>query len=125
MANIIQTIFFLIPNFRIEYFSLIPVFGLILIGLLIEKHYVSRLTFFSNSLALISYFGLKENLSQLGGLMIIVYFVLTTWSFLSHITNNTIKRYEKYEKFIEENYWILKIGSSLVTGAIILYDFMK
>ena len=94
MTNIIQTIFMFIPGFKTEYFSLIPVFGLILIGFLVEKHYVSRLTFFSNSLALVSYFGLKQEVSPLGGFMIVVYFVLTTWSFLSYATNNAIKRYK-------------------------------
>lgn len=102
MANIIQVIFLLIPGFRLEYFPLVSVFGLILVGLLIETHYVSRLTFFSNSLALVSYFGPKHNVSTLGGLMIIVYFFLASWSFLAYRTN-IVKRFEAYGKFVENN----------------------
>lgn len=122
MTNIIQEIFILIPGFRIEYFSLLPIFGLIIIGLLIEKHYVSRLTFFSNSIALVSYFGLKQNVQIFGGLIMVLYFSLASWSFLSYATKNKIPRCEKYEKFIENNPLLLKIGSSLIIGGIIASD---
>lgn len=114
----------LIPNFKTEYFNLLPVIWLVIIGLLIEKHYVSRLTFFSNSVALISYFGIKDSLPSLGGLIIVVYFVLSCWSFLSYVTNNEIPRIQRYENFVEENPWLLKIGSSLITGLVILADIL-
>src|SRR3989344_2078127 len=120
MANIIQSIFMLVPNFKIEYFNLLPIIWLVIIGLLIEKHYVSRLTFFSNSVALVSYFGIKDNLPFFGGLVIVIYFGLSCWSFLSYATNNKIPKIDNYEKFVEDNPWLLKIGSSLITGLIIL-----
>ena len=122
MTNIIQTAFLLIPYFSIEYFSLLPIFWLILMGLLIEKHYVSRLTFFSNSVALVSYFGLKENVQVFGGLIMVLYFSLASWSFLSYATKNKIPCFEKYEKFVENNPWLLKVGSSLIVGIIIFAD---
>ena len=125
MANIIQTLFLLIPSFKVENFSLIPIIWLVAMGLFIEKHYVSRLTFFSNSIALVSYFGLKENISILGGLFIIIYFGLALWSFLAYATNDKIPKWEEYEQFIKDNPWMLKIGGSLITGGIILFDLLS
>jgi len=123
MGNVVQWFFISILGFGLEHFILIPIFGLILIGFLIERHYVSRLTFFSNALALFSYAGLQENLNFLHGVVILAYFLLTAWSFLAH-TTQIITPCEPYEQFIENNPWVLKIGSSFVVGVIILLDLV-
>ena len=125
MSNIIQSVFYLIPGFRIEHFALVSAIVLILVGLFVEKHYVTRLTFFSNSVALISYFGIKDTINIWVGLIALVYFGLAFWSFLAYATKERIKKIKWFEDMINENPWLLKLGSSLVVGGVILYDLLK
>ena len=85
MVNIIQEFFLLIPNFRVEYFALLPAIALFFVGLFIETNYTSKLTFIMNSVTLVSYFGLKPNIKPLTGLLTLAFFILTTWSFFCYV----------------------------------------
>lgn len=125
MSNLIQSVFYLIPGFKLEYFALVSAFALILVGLFVEKYYVSRLTFFSNSVALISYFGIKKDVDFSVGLIILIYFGLSFWSFLAYTSKGKIKKIKWFEELIQQNPWLLKLGSSAVAGFVIVYDFLK
>ena len=125
MTNIIQSVFYFIPGFRIEHFALVSAFVLLLVGLFVEKHYVTRLTFFSNSVALISYFGIKESINVWVGLITLAYFCLSFWSFLAYASNNRIKKIKWFEDMVNENPWLLKLGGSIIVGGIILFDLLR
>ena len=120
MVNIIQEFFLLIPNFRVEYFALLPAIALFFVGLFIETNYTSKLTFFMNSVTLVSYFGLKPNIKPLTGLLTLAFFILTTWSFICYVRR--VNGIGWYENLINNNRWILKIGGSLIVGIILFLD---
>lgn len=120
MINIIQDFFLLIPNFRVEYFGLLPAVALFFVGIFIETNYTSKLTFFMNSVTLVSYFGLKPDIKPLTGLLTLAFFILTTWSFICYVRKVNGIRW--YENLINNNRWILKIGGSLVVGLILFLD---
>jgi len=120
MVNLIQDVFLLIPNFKIEYFALLPAIALLFIGLFIETNYISKLTFFMNSITLVSYFGVKSDIKPLTGLLTLFFFILTTWSFICYVRKKDGIRW--YENLISNNKWILKMGGSLVVGLILFLD---
>ncbi len=122
MTNLIQSFFMIIPGFRLEYIALLPAVALLLVGLFIETKYTSRLTFFLNSVTLISYFGIKENVKIWIGIISIVFFTLATWSFLSYITDGRISKIKWFEELVQQNRWILRIGGSLIIGIILLME---
>lgn len=120
MVNIIQDFFLLIPNFRVEYFALLPAIALFFIGIFVETNYTSKLTFFMNSVTLVSYFGLKPDIKPLTGILTLAFFILTTWSFICYVRKVDGIRW--YENLINNNRWILKLGGSLVVGLILFLD---
>ncbi|MEK6922749.1 MAG: hypothetical protein AABX08_03045 [Nanoarchaeota archaeon] len=120
MVNIIQDFFLLIPNFKVEYFALLPAVALFFVGLFVETNYTSKLTFFMNSVTLLSYFGLKPDIKPLTGLLTLAFFILTTWSFICYVRKVDGIRW--YENLINNNRWILKLGGSLVVGLILFLD---
>jgi len=120
MVNIIQDFFLLIPIFKVEYFALLPAIALLFVGLFIETNYTSKLTFFLNSVTLISYFGVKPEIKPLTGLLTLVFFILTTWSFICYVRKKDGIGW--YESLIKNNRWILKIGGSLIVGLILFLD---
>ena len=125
MENIIQFVFLLIPGFKIEYFALLPALALLLVGIFVETDYTSRLTFFLNSVTLVSYFGVKQIVSGWIGALSILFFVLATWSFLSYISHDSIKKIEWFERLVQHNQWILRIGGSLIVGLVLVLDSIK
>jgi len=122
MTNIIQSLFYLIPAFKIEYFALLPALALLLVGLFVENHYVSRLAFFLNSVTLISYFGVKPEIKDWIGLLVSGFFILATWSFLSYISQGKLKRIEWFEKLVQQYPLVIRLGGSLIVGLIIILD---
>ncbi len=122
MENIIQSaIFYVYPTFKVELLALLPAIALFLIGFKVENHYVSKLTFFLNSVTLMSYFGLKQEINSLLGLIVLIFFCLTTWSFLSYAFG--FPEIKKYEDLIKNNPKIMKFGGSLVVGIVIILDY--
>ena len=122
MENIIQSaILSLFPTFKIEWIALLPAVALVLVGWKVETHYISKLKFFLNSVTLMSYYGLKSEINPLIGLLVLVFFCLTTWSFLAYAFN--LPKIEKYEEFINKKQTIMKFGGSFFVGIILLLDY--
>lgn len=126
MANIIQSIIlYLLPNFNIVYLTLLPAIALLLVGIFIETHYTNRLTFFLNSVTLMAYFGVKSDIKDWLGLIVLAFFILSTWSFLSFVSKGKFREIHWFENLIKNNQWILRFGGSLVVGLVLLLDSMK
>lgn len=92
---------------------LLPAFSLVLIGYAVEKHYVSRITCFTNSLALIIHYLTIGDVGLLLRIHANLGLLLGVIGFSAYLQ----------EKSLPEDYYILShIGySSLVVGSIILY----
>ncbi len=126
MGNIIQSIIlYFLPNFNIAYLTLLPAVALLLVGIFIENHYTNRLTFFLNSVTLMAYFGVKSDIKDWLGLIVLAFFILSTWSFLSFISRGRIREIRWFEDLIRNNRWILRLGGSFVIGLVLLLDSIK
>lgn len=126
MTNIIQSIIlYFLPNFNISYLALLPAIALLIVGIFIENHYTNRLTFFLNAVTLMAYFGVKSDINNWLGGIVLVFFILSTWSFLSYVGKGTIKEMTWFENLIKNNQWILRLGGSLIVGLVLLLDSIK
>ncbi|MFC7026828.1 hypothetical protein ACFQJ5_03275 [Halomicroarcula sp. GCM10025324] len=97
--------------------ALIPELSLLLIGYVVEKHYVSRVTCFTNVLALNVHFLTIGESGLWLGLYADLGLALGAWGFL---------HYMKQESLSRDYYQISHIFySSIVVGAIILYPHIK
>lgn len=97
--------------------ALIPELSLLLIGYVVEKHYVSRVTCFTNVLALNVHFLTIGESGLWLGLYADFGLLLGAWGFL---------HYMEQESLSKDYYQVSHIGySSLVVGAIILYPHIE
>lgn len=121
MPNVIQEVLIeLIPSFKVEWLALLPAIALILVGFKVETNYTSKLAFFLNAVTLMSYYGIKTDINYYVGVVVLLFFFLTTWSFLCYAFG--FPRIEYYEQLIEKYPLIKKFGGSLVVGTVILID---
>lgn len=96
---------------------LLPELSLLLIGYVVEKHYVSRITCFTNVLALNVHFLTIGESGFWLGLYADFGLLLGIWGFLHYLDHESLSK---------DYYQISHIGySSLVVGAIILYPHIE
>ncbi|MFC3477653.1 hypothetical protein [Halobacterium litoreum] len=97
--------------------ALIPELSLLLIGYVVEKHYVSRVTCFTNVLALNVHFLTVGESGLWLGLYADLGLLLGAWGFLHYMEQESLSR---------DYYQVSHIlYSSLVVGAIILYPHIE
>ena len=123
MDNIIQQVFMTIyPHFKLEWFALLPAVALFLVGIFVETQYTNKLTFWLNSVTLVSYLGVKSSINAFIGLLILIFFGLSTVSFFSYASHSKIPSFKAYEDLIDKHPIILRIGGSLIVGLVLLID---
>lgn len=91
----------------------LPQLGLIFVGMLIERHYVSRVTCFTNSLALIAHANAAENVGWMLGTfseIALVFGVVGMWAYLRE---DSLGKWYYLASFL--------LFSGLPIGAIILF----
>ena len=97
--------------------ALIPELSLLLIGYVVEKHYVSRVTCSTNVLALNVHFLTIGESGLWLGLYADFGLLLGAWGFLHYLEQESLSK---------DYYQVSHIGySSLVVGAIILYPHIE
>ncbi|WP_435185415.1 hypothetical protein [Halobellus sp. EA9] len=69
----------------------LPQLGLIFVGILIERHYVSRVTAFANSLALVAHVATRSNVGFWFGVYADVGLLLGIVGILAYLTENSLR----------------------------------
>lgn len=96
----------------IELIKVLPAITLILVGLLVERKYVGRISLLTNAVALSTFFSAIQNLPSW-----IIYYIniLTVFGFIALIS------YCFKIKLSKHFYWMAAIFSSAISGILLLW----
>lgn len=92
-------------------FSNLSIISLIIVGVVVEKHYVSRITTFTNSVALLDFFFKMENVHGLLWLYADVGFVMGLIGLFAYIDDYSLP---------SEYYYIAFFYNSIIVALIII-----
>jgi len=94
--------------------DLLPAITLIIVGLIVEKYYVGRISLLTNAVALSTFFSQFNNLN----FWLIIYINVLTIAGGIALLSYTFKL-----KLTKHFYWIAGIFSSLISGLLLVYGF--